>query len=96
MEDDENISQRCYGEGGGGSGGVVYFKTALPAGSINVSGGAKGARMSSLNCATIVSSTAGSAGVTVPNYVYMQSSALSTYCGAVLDVDLLWFQAQAR
>src|SRR5688572_3723973 len=49
--DDEVISGRCYGEGGGGSGGVVYFSGLQPAGTLNVAGGAKGVKINS-TCAS--------------------------------------------
>ena len=94
-ENDDFISQRCYAEGGGGSGGVVYFKNALPAGTINVTGGIKGSRLNSVSCATIIAGTNGTNGMTVPDYNFIQSSILSTYCGAALDVQLLWFNAKA-
>jgi hypothetical protein len=90
-EDDQATAQRCYGEGGGGSGGVVYCKTALPAGSIRVIGGSNGLRLNSLNCSTLVMGSSGGNGYTFANYSYVQSSVLSATCGVALDVRLLAF-----
>lgn len=95
-EDDQATAQRCYGEGGGGSGGVVYSKTALPAGSIAVNGGSNGVRLNSLNCSTLVLGSSGANGNVVTNYTYTQSSVLSISCGMVLDVQLLSFEVYLR
>lgn len=96
-ENDDFISQRCYAEGGGGSGGALYLKTSAPAGIINVSGGIKGARLNSLNCAAIVAGTNGTNGITVANYNYIQSTTLSSFCGGTaLDVQLTDFMVKVR
>ncbi len=96
-ENDDFISQRCYAEGGGGSGGAVYLKTSTPGGIINVSGGVKGSRLNSLNCAAIVAGTNGTIGSVFPNYSYIQSSTLSSFCGGnALDVQLKSFMVKAR
>ena len=86
--DDEVISGRCYGEGGGGSGGVVYFSGAQPAGTLNVAGGAKGLKLNS----TCASSTGmnGTTGTQVINYEFIESGTLSN-CAMVLNVDWRYF-----
>ena len=88
--DDELLSGRCYGEGGGGSGGVVYFSDLQPAGTININGGAKGVKMNS-TCASNTG-TNGAIGSQVLNYEFMESPSLSTCSGLVLDVDWLYFR----
>ena len=87
--DDEVISGRCYGEGGGGSGGVVYFSGPQPAGTLNVAGGAKGLKLNS----TCASSTGmnGNAGNYIINYEFIESGTLSS-CALVLDVDWRYFR----
>jgi len=91
-ENDDFISQRCYAEGGGGSGGAVYFKTLAPAGVVSVNGGIKGLRLNSLNCGTIVAGANGNNGVITANYNYVQSSTLSGTCAAAaLPVDIIRF-----
>jgi hypothetical protein len=90
-ENDDFTSQRCYGEGGGGSGGVVYLNNTIPAGTITVTGGSKGNRQNSLNCAAIVAASNGTNGSTVQNYNFVQSSVLSTYCGVALASGLQKF-----
>ena len=93
-ENDDNTSGKCYGEGGGGSGGVIYFKGSVPAGISTVAGGAKGNKLNSLNCGTITAGTAGSNGTTVTNYSFTESSTLSNSCGTVLPVGVLNFSAR--
>jgi len=87
--DDELLSGRCYGEGGGGSGGVVYFSGLQPVGTINITGGAKGAKINS-TCASNTGSN-GAVGSQVLNYDFVESPSLSTCSGLVLDVDWLYF-----
>jgi len=88
--DDEAISGRCYGEGGGGSGGIVYFSGLQPAGTVTVTGGAKGIKLNS----TCASSTGvnGTAGSQVANYEFMESTTLSN-CGIALDLAWLYFRS---
>jgi hypothetical protein len=93
-ENDDNTSGKCYGEGGGGSGGVIYFKGPAPAGISTVTGGAKGLKLNSLGCGTITPGTAGTPGTMVTNYSFSESSTLSGACGAVLPVGLLNFSCR--
>jgi hypothetical protein len=90
-ESDDNTAQKCYGEGGGGGGGVIYFKSSVPSGTISVNGGPKGVKQFFLNCAPLVAATAGSPGLIVPDYTFMQSSTVSLYCEVVLPVQLINF-----
>jgi len=87
--DDEVISGRCYGEGGGGSGGVVYFSSLQPAGILNVAGGAKGLKINS-TCASSTGAN-GTAGNQVINYEFIESGTLSS-CALVLDVNWRYFR----
>ena len=91
--DDELISGRCYGEGGGGSGGVVYFSGLQPAGTVNVNGGSKGLKINS-NCVSNTGAN-GAAGSQVINYQFIESPSLSTCSGLVLDVSWLYFKTTA-
>lgn len=93
QENDDLNDRRCYGEGGGGSGGVIYFKGGIPSGVVAVGGGAKGLKFNSLNCATPVPGTAGSAGITYTSYTPLQSTTLSPSCTFVLPATLLYFKA---
>jgi hypothetical protein len=86
--DDEAISGRCYGEGGGGSAGVVYFSGSQPAGTVNVAGGAKGVKLNS-TCASNTGMN-GTAGNQFVNYEFIESVTLSS-CALVLDVNWLYF-----
>jgi hypothetical protein len=87
--DDEVITGRCYGEGGGGSGGVVYFSGAQPSGTVNIAGGSKGLKLNS----TCASSTGvnGTAGNQVINYEFIESGTLSP-CALLLDVEWIYFR----
>jgi hypothetical protein len=88
--DDEVISGRCYGEGGGGSGGIIYFSRLQPAGTVNVAAGIKGVKLNS----TCASSTGmdGSTGNQVINYEFIESTTLSGCGTMVLDADWLYFK----
>ena len=88
--DDELITGRCYGEGGGGSGGVLYFSGLQPTGPINVAPGIKGAKINSV-CASSTGAN-GSMGIQVINYQIVESTTLSNCNSQVLDVTLLNFQ----
>jgi hypothetical protein len=88
--DDELISGRCYGEGGGGSGGVVYFSGLQPSGSVNIGGGAKGVKLNS-TCASATGMN-GTTGSQVINYGFMESTTLSGCSAMVLDANWLYFR----
>ena len=93
-EDDVFTNGRCYGEGGGGSGGALYFKTAVPAGTTQVAGGRKGDRLNSTGCAALVAGTDGATGTVTPNYQFIESATLAAPCGALLDAEIVNFKAQ--
>lgn len=86
---------RCYGSGGGGSGGAIYFSGATPAVPISVTAGNGGIETSrSGTCNPAISSLAGSTGQVIPDYTYSSSLILeSSYCAALLPVELIWFKA---
>ena len=86
---------RCYGAGGGGSGGAIYFSGAAPAVPVTVSGGSAGPEIARVSCNPIISAIAGSAGQIIPNYTYSSLLILeSNYCAALLPVELIWFKAR--
>ena len=92
--DDEWINYKCYGEGGGGSGGVIYVKNAPTSGSVSVNGGAKGLKINSMtNCAPPVTGSAGSAGVVGTSFAPIQSTVIGNSCTFVLPTTLLYFKA---
>lgn len=93
QENDDLTDGRCYGEGGGGSGGVIYVKGGAPAGTLSVGGGVKGFKFNSLNCRTPVPGSDGSAGVITTNYTPLQATELSPACTFVLPATLLYFKA---
>jgi hypothetical protein len=86
---------RCYGAGGGGSGGAIYFSTATPAVPVTATGGAAGPEIGrEASCNAIIPALAGSAGQITPNYNYSVSTVLeSGYCAYLLPVGLIWFKA---
>lgn len=92
-EDDDFTSGKCYGEGGGGSGGMIYFKSTLPAGTISVAGGLKGNRINSISCGAIPSAVNGTGGSIITSYSYIQSTTLSASCTGALATGLVSFRA---
>jgi hypothetical protein len=84
---------RCYGAGGGGSGGVIYFKGATPPVTVTVNPGAAGPEIGrDATCGPIVPAIAGVAGQIVPAYSYQTSNIItSSYCGLLLPVELIFF-----
>src|SRR5258705_10473106 len=73
-ESDGGNINYCYGSGGGGSGGVIYFSGTVPAVPVSVVGGAGGAELNrDASCAAAVPSLPGSAGQIVNNYTYSSS-----------------------
>ncbi|MEI9909967.1 MAG: T9SS type A sorting domain-containing protein [Bacteroidota bacterium] len=87
---------RCYGAGGGGSGGVIYFSGATPAIPVTVTGGAAGPETGrDASCAAVVPSAAGADGLIIPNYTYFSSLVLAnSYCSVLLPVELSSFTAR--
>ena len=91
-ENDGLNSKRCYGSGGGGSGGAIYFSGALPAITATVTGGARGVNISpDPLCNPPVIAVAGTVGVITTNYNYRTSLSPSGFCAAALPTQLINF-----
>ena len=98
-EDDAGTVQRCYGAGGGGSGGIMYFKGSVPGVPISVAGGAAGLEFSGdPGCNAHVLPASGSNGGTIPSYTIRQSTDSAAYCLSIspLPVRLIYFKIAAQ
>jgi hypothetical protein len=95
-ENDGLNIKRCYGAGGGGSGGVVYFTGTTPAVTINMNAGAAGLEISSDPLCSVILPTAGSTGNVISNYSYTRSMSPASYCSTLLPIRLLSFTALAN
>jgi hypothetical protein len=95
-ENDNGNVGRCYGAGGGGSGGAIYLSGAVPGVTITANGGAAGLETGrDASCNPIVLAIAGSAGQIIPDYTYSTSSVLaSSYCGVLLPLKITVFKAE--
>jgi hypothetical protein len=89
--------KRCYGAGGGGSGGAIYLNGSTPSGpgiSVTVDAGPAGVEIGSdPACNPQVFSGAGNPGQIINSYTIKMSSSLATYCSTVLPVRLISFKA---
>jgi hypothetical protein len=87
--------KRCYGAGGGGSGGAIYFSGGIAPVTIAVTGGAAGSETGrDPACNAVVPATAGTAGSTFSNYTYTTSLVPSNFCAfSPLPVGLTFFKA---
>jgi hypothetical protein len=87
---------RCYGAGGGGSGGVIYFKGSTPGVTVTVNSGPAGPEIGrEASCNPIVPAIAGDAGQVIPAYSYQTATSIaSTSCGLLLPVELIYFDAK--
>jgi hypothetical protein len=94
--DDGLSSGRCYGAGGGGSAGVIYFTGATPPVTVNTNGGSAGLEISSDPGCTLILPSAGSNGSIIPGYSYTRSISPASYCAGILPVGLLYFKATAN
>jgi hypothetical protein len=94
-ENDGGNIGRCYGAGGGGSGGAIYFSGSTPPITVSANGGNAGPELSrDASCAAAVLPGSGTAGQVIQNYSYARSSTLqSNYCSYLLPVELAWFSA---
>jgi len=95
-ENDVGTAQRCYGAGGGGSGGVIYFTGSIPAVTTSVTGGTAGLEYGGdPACNAAILPANGSNGNTVSSYAIRQSTDSASYCLSLapLDVKLLYFRA---
>jgi hypothetical protein len=91
--DNDLILNRCYGAGGGGSGGVIYFNGSLPAVTTSVNGGTAGADIDINGCGTPVPAENGNAGSVIVSYSYRTSTTASNDCPGALPVKLISFYA---
>jgi hypothetical protein len=97
--DNEGFSARCFGEGGGGSGGVIYFSNASAPLGVSVAGGVKGNKINSPGCGgNPGSGTSGDNGSIVTNYAYVQPQLISSGCpeAASLPLKLVYFKVSQR
>lgn len=95
-ENDLGTPKRCYGAGGGGSGGAVYFTSSIPPVSISVTGGSAGLEFGGDPlCNSAVLPANGSNGSTIAPYAIRQSTDSASYCLSIapLPVRLLYFKA---
>ena len=96
-EDDGANINRCYGSGGGGSGGAIYFSGTIPGAPVTstVTAGNAGPEINhDGSCAAAVASSPGSAGQMISNYTFSNSLVLANnYCSVLLPVELISFTA---
>src|SRR5678815_4068544 len=90
---DQNITNRCYGAGGGGSGGVIYFNGAIPAVTTSTAAGSAGLELRIVGCGIPAHAVNGTDGSVIPNYSYRTSSIPSTSCSGALAVRIIYFNA---
>jgi hypothetical protein len=94
-ENDAGTSKRCYGAGGGGSGGVIYFTGSIPAVTTSVTGGTAGLEYGGDPlCNAPIHPANGLDGTTVSSYLIRQSTDSASYCLSIapLAVKLLYFR----
>lgn len=98
QEDDGLNLNKCYGSGGGGSGGAIYFSGTIPGGPVTtaVTAGPAGAEINhDASCNAAIPSASGAAGLTFSGYTYSRSLVLSnSYCTILLPVELSSFHAR--
>ena len=87
---------RCYGAGGGGSAGIIYFTGATPAVTVNANGGSAGLEISSDPGCTLILPSAGSNGSIISTYSYTRSISPAGYCSSLLPVRLIYFKVTAN
>lgn len=92
-EDDDNSVGRCYGAGGGGSGGVIYFNGSLPVITTSLSGGIPGINIDPNTCGTPVPAVNGTTGSIIQNYSYQTSVNPSPGCAVALPIRIIYFNA---
>jgi hypothetical protein len=97
--DNEGFGGRCFGEGGGGSGGVIYFSRPTVPSGVQVTGGIKGNKTSSPGCnGNPGTATPGNDGIIAANYSYIQPLLPSPACpeASSLPVKLIYFTVTHR
>ncbi len=96
---ENTLANRCYGTGGGGSGGAVYFTSSTTYGaSISINGGTPGSTIGITTppCPTTTGATAGTNGVLTNDYVLSRSYTPSSYCEDLLPLTLLKFEGKRQ
>src|SRR5204863_4150419 len=93
-ENDAGTTQRCYGAGGGGSGGVIYFTGSIPPATISTNGGTAGSEYGGdPACNAAIPASSGTSGTTVSSYAIRQSTDSASYCLSIpLAVSLIYFK----
>jgi hypothetical protein len=97
-ENDLGTAQRCYGAGGGGSGGTIYFTGSTPAVPLSFIGGTAGLEFGGdPACHAAVLPLNGSGGNAIPLYNIRQATDSSSYCLSIeaLAVRLIYFKITA-
>lgn len=97
-ENDLGTAQRCYGAGGGGSGGTIYFTGPLPAITTSQTGGNAGLEFGGdPACNAAVPAAAGLNGNAIPSYTLRQATDSASYCLSVapLAIRLIYFKVAA-
>lgn len=94
ITNNQSILNRCYGAGGGGSGGVIYFSGAIPGGITTYdTAGTAGKILSSNGCGVPVPASDGTDGSIVTSYSYRSSVTPSSGCAITLPVRIIYFNA---
>ena len=94
-ENDAGTTQRCYGAGGGGSGGIIYFTGSVPAVPISFTGGAAGLEYGGdAACNAAVQPASGLNGGNISSYTIRQSTDSASYCLSIvpLAIRLIYFK----
>jgi len=94
--DNDLIAGRCYGAGGGGAGGVLYFKNAIPAITYYTNGGAAGINIDNNGCGAPILPADGSAGSAIPSYSFASSVDPSDDCPFALATTFVSFDARLK
>ena len=97
-ENDLGTTQRCYGAGGGGSGGAIYFTGSIPAVPVLFTGGTAGIEFGGdPACHAKVLPTNGSGGNAISSYIIRQATDSAAYCLSIdaLAVRLIYFKIAA-
>ena len=98
-ENDVGTVQRCYGAGGGGSGGVIYFTGSIPAIPILYSGGNAGLEFGGdPACNAAIPPASGLSGNAVSLYTIRQATDSASYCLSIspLAIRLIQFKIAAK
>jgi hypothetical protein len=97
-ENDLGTTQRCYGAGGGGSGGTIYFTGSIPGVPVSFTGGSAGLEFGGdPACNAKVLPANGSSGNAISSYIIRQATDSAAYCLSIgaLAVRLIYFKVAA-